>query len=205
MVTMCGSAKPRKILRTRRLGCRRSVTAPARVLTTTAVSRPAATFCGSAGSDTRRTTFPADTSTARSWFCCSAVTSAIGQPPVCRADAGETSTSAAIRIARFMFSSTKRKAREVREDPRVTRIGLLFPGEMGALVGAQARGEVLWASEGRSEATAKRAAAFTDMGTVAELVAASDVVLSICPPAIAENVAEQVAGFDGLYVEANAI
>jgi len=87
------------------------------------------------------------------------------------------------------------------------RVGLLFPGEMGALVGAAADAEVLWASEGRSDATAHRAAAFHDVGSVAELAAQSDVVLSICPPAIAEDVAAEVAGagFDGLYVEANAI
>jgi 3-hydroxyisobutyrate dehydrogenase-like beta-hydroxyacid dehydrogenase len=86
-------------------------------------------------------------------------------------------------------------------------VGLLFPGEMGAAVGNAANAEVLWASEGRSRATAERAAGFTDVGSVAELVAASDVVLSICPPAIAEETAEQVfgLGFEGIYVEANAI
>lgn len=89
----------------------------------------------------------------------------------------------------------------------MTRVGLLFPGEMGALVGSAVRGEVLWTSEGRSEATRKRAEAFTDVGTVRELVAASEVVISLCPPAIAEDVAGEVAaeGFDGVYVEANAI
>jgi 3-hydroxyisobutyrate dehydrogenase-like beta-hydroxyacid dehydrogenase len=89
----------------------------------------------------------------------------------------------------------------------MTRVGLLFPGEMGALVGSAVEGEVLWASEGRSDATRRRAEAFTDAGTVPELVAASEIVLSICPPAIAEEVAREVAdaGFDGLYVEANAI
>lgn len=80
---------------------------------------------------------------------------------------------------------------------------------MGALVGVALEGEVLWASEGRSEATAKRAeqAGFRDVGTVAELAAQSEIVLSICPPAIAEEVAAEVfgAGFEGLYVEANAI
>ena len=87
------------------------------------------------------------------------------------------------------------------------QVGLLFPGEMGAAVGNAVRGEVLWASEGRSEATRGRAAAFEDVGSVAELVRASEIVLSICPPAIAEEVAEQVfgLGFDGIYVEANAI
>jgi 3-hydroxyisobutyrate dehydrogenase-like beta-hydroxyacid dehydrogenase len=87
------------------------------------------------------------------------------------------------------------------------QVGLLFPGEMGAAVGRAVRGDILWASDGRSEATRSRAAGFTDVGTVSELVRSSDVVLSICPPAIAEEVAEQVfgLGFDGLFVEANAI
>lgn len=87
------------------------------------------------------------------------------------------------------------------------QVGLLFPGEMGAAVGNAVRGEVLWASEGRSEATAARAEAFTDVGSVEELVRSSDVVLSICPPAIAEETAERVfdLGFGGLYVEANAV
>jgi 3-hydroxyisobutyrate dehydrogenase-like beta-hydroxyacid dehydrogenase len=89
----------------------------------------------------------------------------------------------------------------------VTRIGLLFPGEMGAAVGAAARGDVLWASEGRSAETAARATPFRDVGSVDALVAESEIVLSICPPGIAEDVARRVAeaGFDGLYVEANAI
>jgi hypothetical protein len=64
-------------------------------------------------------------------------------------------------------------------------------------------------SEGRSEATAKRAAGagFRDVGTLGGIVEESSIVLSICPPAIADQVADQVAaaGFGGLYVEANAI
>jgi 3-hydroxyisobutyrate dehydrogenase-like beta-hydroxyacid dehydrogenase len=89
----------------------------------------------------------------------------------------------------------------------MTQVGLLFPGEMGALVGSAVDGDVLWPSEGRSEATRKRAEAFLDAGTVRELVAASDVVISLCPPAIAEDVAGEVAaeGFDGIYLEANAV
>lgn len=87
------------------------------------------------------------------------------------------------------------------------RVGLLFPGEMGAAVGQAANADVVWASEGRSRATAERAEHFTDVGSVQELVHSSDVVLSICPPAIAEETAEQVfgLGFDGIYVDANAI
>ena len=48
----------------------------------------------------------------------------------------------------------------------MTRVGLLFPGEMGAIVGAAADGDVLWASKGRSPATATRAeeAGFRDAG-----------------------------------------
>jgi 3-hydroxyisobutyrate dehydrogenase-like beta-hydroxyacid dehydrogenase len=91
----------------------------------------------------------------------------------------------------------------------VTRVGLLFPGEMGAIVGAAARGEVLWASEGRSAETAARAVegGLRDVGSIDALVRESELVLSICPPGIAEEVARTVAegGFEGLYVEANAI
>lgn len=87
------------------------------------------------------------------------------------------------------------------------RVGLLFPGEMGAAVGNAANADVVWASEGRSRATAERAEHFTDVGSVQELVRSSDVVLSICPPAIAEETAEHIfgLGFDGIYVDANAI
>jgi 3-hydroxyisobutyrate dehydrogenase-like beta-hydroxyacid dehydrogenase len=89
----------------------------------------------------------------------------------------------------------------------VTVVGLLLPGEMGALVGSAVDGTVLWASEGRSEATRRRADSFRDVGTVRELVAASEVVISLCPPGIAEDVAGEVAaeGFEGIYLEANAI
>ena len=77
----------------------------------------------------------------------------------------------------------------------MSQVGLLFPGEMGALVGAAVHGEVLWASEGRSDATAQRAesAGLRDVGTVRELVAASEIVISVCPPAIAEETAGEVA------------
>jgi len=94
-----------------------------------------------------------------------------------------------------------------RQDPLVTRVGLLFPGEMGAFVGSAVLGEVLWASEGRSESTRTRAEGFRDVGTVRDLVAESELVISLCPPEIAEDVAGEVAaeGFDGIYVEANAI
>jgi 3-hydroxyisobutyrate dehydrogenase-like beta-hydroxyacid dehydrogenase len=84
-------------------------------------------------------------------------------------------------------------------------VGLLHPGAMGAAVGAAVDGEVIWASEGRSAETRARAAAFRDAGTVAALVAEADVILSICPPHSALEVARGCAGFDGVYVDANAI
>jgi len=92
------------------------------------------------------------------------------------------------------------------------RIGLLHPGAMGASVGAAARSNehtVLWASTGRTASTGARArrAKLEDAGTVADLVNASEIVLSVCPPHAAEDVASEVAhlGFAGVYVEGNAI
>jgi 3-hydroxyisobutyrate dehydrogenase-like beta-hydroxyacid dehydrogenase len=94
----------------------------------------------------------------------------------------------------------------------MTTIGLLHPGEMGASVGASGRGRghrVLWASQHRGADTARRAAAagLEDAGTVAAVVAASDVVLSVCPPHAALDVARSVAGlgFRKLYVDGNAV
>ena len=63
----------------------------------------------------------------------------------------------------------------------------------------------MWASEARSEATARRATGFEDVGTADALAARSDVILSICPPHAAREVAGSVAGFEGIYVDANAI
>jgi 3-hydroxyisobutyrate dehydrogenase-like beta-hydroxyacid dehydrogenase len=92
----------------------------------------------------------------------------------------------------------------------VTAVGLLHPGEMGAAVGAVLRERgvtVLWASTGRSPATAARAerAELQDTGEVAELCRRSEILLSVCPPHAAVEVARGAAGFTGLYVDANAI
>jgi 3-hydroxyisobutyrate dehydrogenase-like beta-hydroxyacid dehydrogenase len=91
----------------------------------------------------------------------------------------------------------------------MTRVGLLFPGEMGAIIGAAVDGDVLWTSEGRSEATKARAqeGGFRNVGSVDRLAAGSELILSVCPPGIAEEVARSVAatGFEGVYLEANAI
>jgi 3-hydroxyisobutyrate dehydrogenase-like beta-hydroxyacid dehydrogenase len=88
-------------------------------------------------------------------------------------------------------------------------IGLLHPGEMGAAVGqclTAAGHQVLWVPDGRSAATRKRAAeAGLDECGWAEMAARSDVIMSVCPPAYALDVARQVSGFGGLYLDANAI
>ena len=79
---------------------------------------------------------------------------------------------------------------------------------MGAAVGqclTAAGHEVLWASEGRGPATLGRAAGFEDVRTVAAVASRAEVILSICPPHAALSVARSVAGFDGVYVDANAI
>jgi len=93
-----------------------------------------------------------------------------------------------------------------------TTVGLLYPGEMGSAVGACARAcgaRVLWVGEGRSERTRERAdaAGIEDAKTLAALVAASEVILSICPPRFAVDVARAVAAhrFAGLYMDANAV
>ena len=87
-------------------------------------------------------------------------------------------------------------------------VGLLHPGEMGSAVGLVLQGnghEVVWASEGRSEATRARAASFRDAGTVSALADEAELILSICPRHAALDVAHDLAGFDGVYVDANAI
>ncbi|MGC1185093.1 MAG: NAD(P)-binding domain-containing protein, partial [Candidatus Dormiibacterota bacterium] len=91
-------------------------------------------------------------------------------------------------------------------------VGLLHPGEMGASIGAglQALGiPVLWSSAGRSQASRARAeaAGMTETPSLAALLQASSVVLSICPPEAAEQVALEVASghFQGVYLDANAV
>jgi len=91
----------------------------------------------------------------------------------------------------------------------MTTIGLLHPGEMGAAVGqclAGAGYRVLWAPEGRSAATAARAAAAGLVACgLAEMIRRSDLIMSVSPPHAALDIARQVAGFGGVYVDANAI
>ena len=90
------------------------------------------------------------------------------------------------------------------------RLAVLHPGAMGAAVAACLvdRGhEVGWLRTGRSDATLLRAAeaGLTPFDDLAELLARSDIVFSICPPHAAHEVARQLAGFRGIVVDANAI
>ncbi|MFJ6792027.1 DUF1932 domain-containing protein [Streptomyces angustmyceticus] len=91
-------------------------------------------------------------------------------------------------------------------------VGILHPGSMGAAVAACAAAnaaEVLWCEAGRSSASAARAEQFglTPVPTLPDLLDRSDIVISLCPPAAAEDLARDIAQhrFTGVYVEANAI
>jgi 3-hydroxyisobutyrate dehydrogenase-like beta-hydroxyacid dehydrogenase len=89
-------------------------------------------------------------------------------------------------------------------------IGLLHPGDMGAGIGAALVGAghtVSWASEGRSPASARRAAAagLVDVRSVEAMVERCDLSISFCPPDVALDTAKEVAGFRGSYLDANAI
>lgn len=94
----------------------------------------------------------------------------------------------------------------------MTTLGLLHAGAMGASVGASARAagcRVLVALDDRSDETRARAgeARLEDVGTLARLVAGSELIVAVCPPHAAGELLEAVLaeGFAGLYVEANAI
>jgi 3-hydroxyisobutyrate dehydrogenase-like beta-hydroxyacid dehydrogenase len=93
-----------------------------------------------------------------------------------------------------------------------TTFTLLHPGAMGAKVGGQAAltgAQVLYVPAGRSPASLERAreAGLQPADSLESALAASDFVLSVCPPHAAEDVAHEVLAhpFRGIYVEANAI
>ncbi|MGH7373486.1 MAG: DUF1932 domain-containing protein [Candidatus Rokuibacteriota bacterium] len=94
----------------------------------------------------------------------------------------------------------------------MTTVGLLHPGDMGSMVGAcavAAGARVRWASAGRSAGTRQRAAAagLEDAGSLDALLAGSEVIISVCPPHAALDLARDVAArrFSGLFVDANAV
>lgn len=94
----------------------------------------------------------------------------------------------------------------------MSSIGILHPGAMGVSVAASAvnsGNQVFWASQDRSQATRQRASqnSLRDVVSINALCAECNIILSICPPHAAEEVARQVVAgqFRGLYCDANAI
>src|SRR5262245_49561927 len=92
------------------------------------------------------------------------------------------------------------------------KIGILHPGEMGISVAASAKNSgstVFWASEGRSPQTQERAQqnALVDTHSLENLCQTCTILISVCPPHAAEELAQQVLfhSFNGLYVDVNAI
>ncbi|OAB62510.1 hypothetical protein AY599_28550 [Leptolyngbya valderiana BDU 20041] len=89
-------------------------------------------------------------------------------------------------------------------------IGVLHPGAMGAAVAhALASNDhgVGWCAKGRSKATTLRASGLREFGSLLDLCLWADTIISIVPPHAAIATARDVAavGFQGLYVDANAI
>ena len=92
------------------------------------------------------------------------------------------------------------------------KIGILHPGAMGISLAASAQNSghtVYWASAGRSAQTQERAAQhnLVEVRSLDELCETCAVIVSVCPPHAAEEVARQTleTSFDGLYLDANAI
>lgn len=94
----------------------------------------------------------------------------------------------------------------------MSKIGILHPGEMGISVAASAvhsGHEVHWVSEVRSEKTRSRAGehGLIETASLSELCQTCEIIVSVCPPHAAEDVARSVirANFRGRYLDANAI
>jgi 3-hydroxyisobutyrate dehydrogenase-like beta-hydroxyacid dehydrogenase len=91
-------------------------------------------------------------------------------------------------------------------------IGLLCLGEMGASIAAVLRDNghrIHWIPAGRSEETKLRAKnqGLRPLADLGEMGARCQLIVSICPPHLAEEIAIQVAAsrFSGQFLEANAI
>ncbi|MCJ7568394.1 MAG: DUF1932 domain-containing protein [Anaerolineales bacterium] len=92
------------------------------------------------------------------------------------------------------------------------KIGFLHPGAMGISLAASAQNSghtVYWVSAGRSTQTQERAAEhnLVEVRSLNELCETCSVIVCVCPPHAAEEVARQIleTPFDGLYLDANAI
>lgn len=92
------------------------------------------------------------------------------------------------------------------------KIGFIHPGAMGIslAVSAQVTGhEACWVPTDRSPETINRAQEYglTEFQSLAELCEECSIIISVCPPHAALDVAQQVldASFQGIYADANAI
>jgi 3-hydroxyisobutyrate dehydrogenase-like beta-hydroxyacid dehydrogenase len=88
----------------------------------------------------------------------------------------------------------------------MARIAILHPGEMGAAIGdalVAIGHDVGWLPGGRAPATRLRA----DRAGLRPLddVIGVDLVISVCPPGAAADVARSIPGYRGLFLDANAI
>lgn len=90
--------------------------------------------------------------------------------------------------------------------------GILHPGAMGSSIGGALTAlgsDVVWLTAGRGDATVARAGAdgLRPVDSMAELVEHCDLLVSVCPPVFAQEVAQQVSQHDfaGTYVDANAV
>jgi len=94
----------------------------------------------------------------------------------------------------------------------MAKVGILHPGLMGIsmAVSVQSTGnDVYWVSAGRSSDSRSRAEEhhLIEVATLSELCETCEIILSVCPPHGAEDLANEVisAGFSGLYCDGNAI
>lgn len=94
----------------------------------------------------------------------------------------------------------------------MSKIGILHAGEMGISIAASAINNghhVFWMSQSRSDKTRARAEKYDliEIDSLFRFCQISEMIISVCPPHAAEEVARSVleAGFQGLYLDANAI
>ena len=94
----------------------------------------------------------------------------------------------------------------------MSKVGIINPGAMGISIAASAQSnghQLYWASEGRSTDSRRRAAdhELREADTIADLCAICDIIICVCPPHAALDVADAViaGGFRGLYCDGNAI
>lgn len=94
----------------------------------------------------------------------------------------------------------------------MSKIGILHPGDMGISVAASAINSghlVYWVSKDRSSKTRARAEKYNllEVDSLLELCQTIEIIISVCPPHAAEEVAKSTisVGFKGYYLDANAI